>query len=757
MGPLEVASDAACLIAASPWSGWLAFDELTPISLHLRHISRCYPFFAFVSAVASPDLAANATLSAGGSGDVTVSSARPVPGGNSASRPSYGWPRVRAKRLMLVSLAAVGVTLAVTTSTLLVYLYNRATAQSWQQLQSLSLVLADQAERAFDAVELVQTALIERLQSAGVRTQADFRAHLVGLDAFEDLRGRIRSLPQMDAITTIDAEGNLLNFSRFWPTPTINVADRDYFKALSKAGGSSVFIGQPVPNRGTGTWTIYVAKRVSGPDGAFLGLVLGAVELAYFERLYQSVIPDADSSISLFRQDGAQLARYPHIETNIGKSFATNAMFTAFSATGAASVAVRLRSRSTGDDRLMAAHRLAHYPLLVSASTSIESVLSSWRKEAAAMISGTVALEFLLAAAAWLMVRELKSQSRLDEAKMATARAETARRDSEAALLLAQERARADREMTTQHRRFEVALNNMSQGLCMFDENDLLIVANERLAEMFGLPLMQVQPSVSLTSLLAWSAALGGLGQSDADTILYSLGVMKNDAVQRAATFELADGRAMAVNFEPTSVDQPTESTALAARLIEALSAPYELMGHQMVIGTSVGISVAPGDGDSPDALLKNADMALYRAKADGRGRYRFFESEMDAMMQARRILELDLRKALIAGEFTLFYQPLMTVKTRQFGSRRLVQNVAQALQQSGLPPHRLELEITETGYLFSRPRPASEIAAIYLSLNEPWVEAEMGEVSSSLDERDIVEAEDFLHQVGFAERLEEL
>ena len=87
--------------------------------------------------------------------------------------------------------------------------------------------------------------------------------------------------------------------------------------------------------------------------------------------------------------------------------------------------------------------------------------------------------------------------------------------------------------------------------------------------------------------------------------------------------------------------------TALAQRLIEALGAPYDLHGHQVVIGASIGIALAPADGNDPEVLLKNGDMALYRAKDEGRGTFRFFEPEMDARMQARRQLELDLRRAL--------------------------------------------------------------------------------------------------------------
>jgi diguanylate cyclase (GGDEF)-like protein len=112
-------------------------------------------------------------------------------------------------------------------------------------------------------------------------------------------------------------------------------------------------------------------------------------------------------------------------------------------------------------------------------------------------------------------------------------------------------------------------------------------------------------------------------------------------------------------------IEHAADATALAERLIGVVSAPYELDGHQVAIGTSIGIAIIPDDGNDPDQLLKNADMALYRAKADGRGRHRFFEAEMNIRMQARRLIELDLRQALAAEEFEVFYQPLVNLRTR--------------------------------------------------------------------------------------------
>ena len=97
------------------------------------------------------------------------------------------------------------------------------------------------------------------------------------------------------------------------------------------------------------------------------------------------------------------------------------------------------------------------------------------------------------------------------------------------------------------------------------------------------------------------------------------------------------------------TIADPAEATSLAQGVIDALSEPYDIDGQQAVIGVSIGISVGPGDGSSPDKLLRNADLALYRAKSDGRGTFRFFEPAMDLQMQTRRIMEQDLRKALPA------------------------------------------------------------------------------------------------------------
>jgi diguanylate cyclase (GGDEF)-like protein len=213
------------------------------------------------------------------------------------------------------------------------------------------------------------------------------------------------------------------------------------------------------------------------------------------------------------------------------------------------------------------------------------------------------------------------------------------------------------------------------------------------------------------------------------------------------------------------NIKSPDEAAALARRVVDHLSERYKIDNHLVEIGASIGIAMTVPAGVSADTLLKNADMALYRAKADGRGTFCFFREEMAQTVEARRILELDLRRALANEEFELFYQPLVNLKSgkistceallrwnhpvrgtvspidiipvaedmgliidlgrwilrkacmecmqwpeavsvavnfspQQFHQRDLLSEVRYALDVSGLPANRLEIEITESSLL---------------------------------------------------------
>jgi diguanylate cyclase (GGDEF)-like protein len=151
------------------------------------------------------------------------------------------------------------------------------------------------------------------------------------------------------------------------------------------------------------------------------------------------------------------------------------------------------------------------------------------------------------------------------------------------------------------------------------------------------------------------------LGHAVGDKLLRSVAKRLGSLIRDTDTVARMGGDEFAI--VQTALEQPADAVTLATRVIEAISAPYDIDGHQVAIGTSVGIAIGPNDGTDPDQLMRNADLALYRGKSEGRGIYRFFEPGMDVQLKARRALECDLRAALTEGQFVLFYQPVINLE----------------------------------------------------------------------------------------------
>jgi diguanylate cyclase (GGDEF)-like protein len=330
----------------------------------------------------------------------------------------------------------------------------------------------------------------------------------------------------------------------------------------------------------------------------------------------------------------------------------------------------------------------------------------------------------------------------------------------------------------TDQQLLDTVLNNMSQGVLMFDPDARLVFCNRRYVEMYGLSPEVVKPGCTLRDLLDYRIAAQAFSGDPNDYIVKLM-----DRIARGATFndilDLSDGRVFSIVNKPlaaggwlathediterrraeeqiahmarhdaltdlpnrvllrerlehelkrvkrgeclavlcldldhfksvndtlghpigdgllqvvadrlrgctrepdtiarlggdefaiimTQLQRPTDAAVLARRIREAIVKPYHLDGHQIIADISIGIAVAPLDGTEPDQLLKNADMALYGAKADGRGTFRFFEQEMDTRMKMRRELEMDLRNALDQDEFELYYQPLVNLESNE-------------------------------------------------------------------------------------------
>lgn len=334
----------------------------------------------------------------------------------------------------------------------------------------------------------------------------------------------------------------------------------------------------------------------------------------------------------------------------------------------------------------------------------------------------------------------------------------------------------SEARLREQNLRLDAVLNNMVQGVSMFDAEQRLVFANKRYAELYGFPPELMKAGRSFRELLEDRIENGGFPAEDIEQDVANLKSIVASGNVFTRVLDIPDGRAFVLNFVPMvgggfvathediterrrvdakiahmarhdaltnlpnrvffreqieqAIDrgespavlcldldrfkrvndslghptgdallravterlqacvratdtiarlggdefaiiqvgarQPNDGTLLATRLINALGQSFEIDGHEINVGTSIGIAVAPTDGNEPNQLLRNADLALYRAKADGGGTHHFFRPEMDAQMQARLILELELRKALVAGEFEVYYQPLVDSRTNE-------------------------------------------------------------------------------------------
>ena len=222
----------------------------------------------------------------------------------------------------------------------------------------------------------------------------------------------------------------------------------------------------------------------------------------------------------------------------------------------------------------------------------------------------------------------------------------------------------ATHEDITEQRQSEVKIEYMAHHDSLTDLANRVLL-NERLEQALGHRIHREEiVAVHHLDLDQFKAVNDTFGHLAGDKLLKIVAGRLRGLVRDTDTIARMGGDEFVIVQGP--IRDPAEATSLAQRIIALISEPYDLDGHQAVIGASIGIAVGPGDGLRPDKLLRNADLALYRAKGDGRGTFRFFEPAMDQQMQARRIMEQDLRKALAAGEFELYYQPVVNLASNE-------------------------------------------------------------------------------------------
>ncbi|MEZ2145707.1 EAL domain-containing protein [Bradyrhizobium sp. DN5] len=312
----------------------------------------------------------------------------------------------------------------------------------------------------------------------------------------------------------------------------------------------------------------------------------------------------------------------------------------------------------------------------------------------------------------------------------------------------------------TEQRRSEAKITHMAQHDALTDLPNRVLL-RERMEHAIAVTRNGgLDPAVLMLDLDRFKEVNDTLGHPAGDSLLRAVAARLRECTTETALIARLGGDEFAVIDYVTN--PAVEAAALAENIRKALCEPFDLGDHRVTVGTSIGIAIAPRDGNDSDVIMKSADLALYSAKSGGRGAFRFFEPELDELMHARRNLERDMRDALAGRQFELHYQPFVGTATgktigfeallrwhhpqrglvlpsefiplaeetglivplgewvlrtacaeaakwpayvriavnlspAQFRSTELVPVVVGALASSGIAPHRLELEVTET------------------------------------------------------------
>jgi PAS domain S-box-containing protein len=307
-------------------------------------------------------------------------------------------------------------------------MHRRTTEDASRDMRNLGMILAEQSSRYVQVIDMLMQELQMRSRDLAIRTPDELRHALGGENTHGFLIERLKNLPQAHATGLFDANGDLVNTSHDTPVPNFNATDRDYFQYVRDHPGSGVFVSVPAMDRRSGPMSIFLARRISGPDGVFLGAVVASVNVDYLLDFYQAIGRERRIAVTLVRHDGVLLARYPPL-ANAGQSLPTASSWYALVAAGGGTY--RAAGYFTGEKTIVAVTPLRDYPLVIDVSIHEDDVLALWRHQAVYMACAVVTLAAAFIALFWMVARHMRRQQQHNTALSSNA---DALRDSEGRL-----------------------------------------------------------------------------------------------------------------------------------------------------------------------------------------------------------------------------------------------------------------------------------------------------------------------------------
>jgi len=249
---------------------------------------------------------------------------------------------------------------------------------------NLATVFASQADDSIRSIDGVLRELEERIDLLGADSSQEFK-RVLGTEAIHLLlRNYLARLSEADVITIVDHEGNVVNFTRAWPAPKINLSDRDYFQHARDSADENLYVSAPTPDDVIGSYTANFSVRMSDRSGEFIGIVLAGIGVDHLRDAFRSIEPIQNQSVMLLRSDGSVIVRLPDSVLPI-------------------------------EARIASVRQLDHYPLVVNVEVSKAAALAKWRDQAIVIGGGATAAALCLGALLWKLRSQFRSVVRADE------------------------------------------------------------------------------------------------------------------------------------------------------------------------------------------------------------------------------------------------------------------------------------------------------------------------------------------------------
>ena len=445
--------------------------------------------------------------------------------------------RRRLTRRVLGGAIIVALAIVSLTTLMLWRLQQAQLEEGLGSVSALDLLVAAQSERAFETVGVVLDGVSADLQAQGIASADALRRAAGDEPTFRLLRAKIAGIAQLESVAIATSAGDVINRTRSYPvTNPTSVATRDYFARLRDHPEIKAYISPPLPSA-DGKPMIVIGKRLNAPNGAFIGIVLASLHAEYFQELYSSylrALPGDGKSMALWRSDGTLLARAP-LEPNAAADATPPDLSRPPSSNGLFSY---WATDPLGSTIAVAQRRFDDLPLSVEVRQSASAMVAPWNGQSLATGMSGGALLLLVAAAVWLLMRQLRTQALIIEERTRANREAEAREDIERARMKAEA---AMRETEQSEARFRDIAEVGSDWIWETDaEHRFTLIAGAR------------QPRVNLIGTTRWDQA----GVDPATDPLWREHIATLDAHQPFRQFRFARGAVhLCVSGKPIFAD----------------------------------------------------------------------------------------------------------------------------------------------------------------------------------------------------------